>query len=268
MPVYTDQTGSIVSITSSPRRIISVVPSQTELLFYLGLTTEVAGITKFCVHPEQWFREKTRVGGTKTLNIDLIRQLGPDLVIANKEENVKEQIEELKRAMPVYVTDVNDLEDAVEMIKAIGTIVNKSERAGLLVKEIQKTFDDLGKTVASLNSHPRTAYLIWKDPYMSVGNDTFIHDLISRCGWNNIFSDLSRYPTIEVEELRKRKCELLLLSSEPFPFRQQHVDELKQLLPDCEIKTVDGEMFSWYGSRLRLSAAYLKNILLTYNFTS
>src|ERR1700741_3198050 len=108
---FIDQTGRKISIPQIPQRIISLVPSQTELLFDLGLDKEVVGITKFCVHPPEWFQTKTRVGGTKQLKIDLIKQLQPDLIIANKEENVKEQIEELEKHFPVWISDVNNLED-------------------------------------------------------------------------------------------------------------------------------------------------------------
>ncbi len=117
MPIFTDQTGREVSIPSHPQRIISLVPSQTELLFDLGLEEQVAGITKFCVHPEKWFRSKTRIGGTKNIKSALIHQLQPDLIIANKEENVKEQVEELAAHYPVWVSDIHDLQSALDMIR-------------------------------------------------------------------------------------------------------------------------------------------------------
>ncbi len=255
MPLFTDQTGRTISLHSSPRRIISVVPSQTELLHYLGMEQEVIGITKFCVHPQQWFRSKTRIGGTKHLSIDKIRQLQPDLLIANKEENVKEQIELLANEFPVWVSDVNNLDDACSMIKSIGDILKKGDAANTLVESIRAEFSHLQADSTSL----KAAYLIWKDPYMTVGHDTFIHDMFTRCGLKNIFADRTRYPTVTIEELAN--CEVLLLSSEPFPFTQKHIDELQPMLPATKIILADGEMFSWYGSRLLQAPAYFRELL-------
>lgn len=254
MPSFTDQTGKIITLQSIPKRIVSLVPSQTELLFYFGLEEEVAGITKFCIHPESWFRSKTRVGGTKKLSIDVIHGLRPELIIANKEENVKEQVEELAKDYPVWVSDVNNLEDALSMIRSLGEITGKSEIADSVVDEIRRRFNEL------IPSTPlRTAYLIWRDPYMSVGGDTFIHDMLMRGGFNNIFGHNKRYPEVSVDELKH--AELLLLSSEPFPFTQKHIDELQPQLPGVKIVLADGEMFSWYGSRLLEAPAYIKNLL-------
>lgn len=240
-----------------PKRIISLVPSQTELLFDLGLETETIGITKFCVHPLSWFKTKERVGGTKTLNIDKIHQLKPDLIIANKEENVKEQVEELALHYPVWLTDVNNLEDALQMITDIGQITRKHETALNLKNKISRSFRDLKQAPASVN----TAYLIWRNPYMTVGGDTFIHDMLIKCGFRNIFSDQARYPEINIPELKKKNLELLLLSSEPYPFKQKHIDELSTRLAGTKIILADGEMFSWYGSRLLLSAAYFEQLI-------
>ncbi len=167
MPAFIDQTGNIISLSAFPVRIISLVPSQTELLSALGLEEKVAGITKFCIHPEKWFRSKQRIGGTKTLNIELIRKLQPDLIIANKEENVQEQVQQLQQIAPVWVSDVQKLEDALEMIKCIGELTGRQEKAGKIAVEIQSSFAGLQK----LQAIP-TAYLIWRNPYMTVGCDT------------------------------------------------------------------------------------------------
>ncbi len=240
-----------------PQKIISIVPSQTELLFYCGLDKEVIGITKFCVHPKQWFTTKTRVGGTKNLNLDLIKKLQPDLIIANKEENVKEQIEELAKDIDVWVTDVNNLEDALQMIKDIGAITHKSDKADRLIKEIKTEFSQL----LTINHKLQTAYLIWQNPYMTAGGDTFINDMMKYCGLENIFENKTRYPELTIEQLSTANCQLILLSSEPYPFAQKHVDELQQLLPGKKIILVDGEMFSWYGSRLLKAPSYFKSIM-------
>lgn len=240
-----------------PKRIISLVPSQTELLYSLGLDAETIGITKFCIHPQTWFKAKARVGGTKTVNIEKIRQQKPDLIIANKEENVKEQVEELAKEFPVWVTDVNNLTDALQMIADIGKITGKSEAANDLTERTGKAFGQLQK----MEKPVKTAYLIWRNPYMAVGGDTFIHDMLQQCGFENIFLNKTRYPEINIAELQAAGCKLLLLSSEPYPFKQKHIDELSSQLPETKIMLVDGEMFSWYGSRMLQSATYFKRLI-------
>jgi len=257
MFTFTDQLNRSISLPGTPRRIVSLVPSQTELLAALGLDDTVVGITKFCVHPDGWFRSKTRIGGTKQVHLDRVHGLQPDLIIANKEENVQEQVEELARHYPVWVSDVNNLDDALDMIRAIGAITDTSAQAGALVQTIERDFSQL----AGLSPALRTAYLIWKDPYMTVGYDTFIHHLLGRCGLQNVFGHQTRYPAINIEALQAAGCQLLLLSSEPYPFKQQHIDELQGYLPHTRIMLVDGEMFSWYGSRLLEAPAYFNSLI-------
>jgi ABC-type Fe3+-hydroxamate transport system substrate-binding protein len=240
-----------------PKKIISVVPSQTELLHYLGLYVETIGITKFCIHPKEWYSSKTKVGGTKTLNINLIKKLQPNLIIANKEENVKEQIEELAKDFNVLVTDVNSVEDALQMIVQIGQITQKEKEALRLVKEIKNGFAKIKQTPKKIN----TAYLIWNNPYMTIGGGTFINDILIQCGLQNIFANKERYPEISIADLHIAHCQLLLLSTEPYPFKQKHIDELQQQLPHTKIVLADGEMFSWYGSRMLLMPQYLQRLL-------
>ena len=228
MPHYTDQLLRTIAISATPQRIVSTVPSQTELLHYLGLDKEVIGITKFCIHPSAWFRSKERIGGTKQLNIAKIKDLKPDLILANKEENQKNQIEELALQFPVWVSDVNDLSSACVMIKEIGSITGREKKAEELVQGIRSAF--YSENIIP-NQRLRTAYLIWKEPYLTVGGDTFIHQMVEYAGFKNIFADRARYPQIEIEEINGLDCELLLLSTEPYPFKENHVEELKQLLP-------------------------------------
>jgi ABC-type Fe3+-hydroxamate transport system substrate-binding protein len=255
MPTLTDQLGRWVDVPATPRRIVSLVPSITELLYTLQLDDQVSGITKFCVHPESWFRQKTRIGGTKNIKPAAIHELQPDLIIANKEENVKEQVEELAKQYPVYITDVNNLDDALEMIEQIGLITGRKENAMHLLSQINTAFTSLKPQAAP----KKAGYLIWRNPYMTIGNDTFIHDMLLRCGLKNIFGNTTRYPAIDTWQLKQ--CDLLLLSSEPFPFQQKHIDELQPLLPNTKIMLVDGEMFSWYGSRLLNAPAYFTRLL-------
>jgi ABC-type Fe3+-hydroxamate transport system substrate-binding protein len=239
-------------------KIVSLVPSQTELLYYLGLEDEVIGITKFCVHPAKWFKTKRRVGGTKTLCIDLIKNLNPTLIIANKEENVKEQVELLSKEVDVWVTDVNSLQDALLMIADVGILTAKTNEASQLIQKIEKKFLNLDTPDKEISA----AYLIWKNPYMAAGGDTFISNMMQHCGLQNVFNNKDRYPEISMEQIKNLNCQLLLLSSEPYPFKQDHLKDLKIYLPETKIVLVDGEMFSWYGSRLLKAPAYFKTLFL------
>jgi ABC-type Fe3+-hydroxamate transport system substrate-binding protein len=256
MPFYPDQLERLVEIPQFPKRIISLVPSQTELLFDLGLDAEVVGITKFCIHPQEWFKTKTRVGGTKQLHLEKIRELQPDLIIANKEENVQGQIEELAKDFPVWISDVTGLNNALEMIRSIGAITNKTEEATKIVDQVTQNF-----SLLKPSHHPlSTCYLIWREPYMTIGGDTFINEMLNRAGFQNIFAGETRYPELTIAQLQAADCELLLLSSEPYPFAKKHMEELQPALPDTKIMLVDGEMFSWYGSRLLKAPAYFQQL--------
>jgi ABC-type Fe3+-hydroxamate transport system substrate-binding protein len=257
MQQFTDMMGRQVDIPFPPKRIVSVVPSQTELLYDLGLHEEVVGITKFCIHPDSWFRTKTRVGGTKQLNIEKIHELHPDLIIANKEENTKEQIEQLAAHYPVWISDIHNLPQALDMIRQVGTVVNRAEKAENLAQQIEQGFAGLHK--ATINK--RVAYFIWYRPWMSAGRDTFIHSIIKAIGWENALSDKTRYPEVTLEELAVYNPDTILLSSEPFPFKEKHIAEIKAVLPLADVRLVDGEMFSWYGSRLLKAVDYLKIII-------
>lgn len=257
---FVDMIGAKVDISYPPQRIVSLVPSQTELLFDLGLEEQTVGITKFCVHPEEWFRHKTRVGGTKQINIDKIRELQPDLIIANKEENEKTQIEALAAEFPVWTSDIKTLDDSLRMISELGLITDREEKANSVVNDISTGFASL----LTATKPKRVAYFIWYRPWMSIGADTFISTMISAIGWQNVFADKQRYPEISLEELKKKAPELVLLSSEPFPFKEKHIAEIKAVLPDAEVALVDGEMFSWYGSRLLKAIPYFEELVRTY----
>ncbi len=248
--------GREVEYSYPPKRIVSVVPSQTELLYDLGLDEEVVGITKFCVHPEAWFRSKTRIGGTKQLYIDKIRDLKPDLIIANKEENTQDQIEELAKEFPVWLSDIQNIPQALQMIQVVGQLAGKEHKAAGIVDHVVGGFNALKRATAP----KRVAYFIWYKPWMSVGKDTFISNMIHTIGWQNVFADRSRYPEITLEELKEYNPELVLLSSEPFPFKEKHIDEIKAILPNADVKLVDGEMFSWYGSRMLKAVGYMQAI--------
>lgn len=243
-------------------RIISLVPSQTELLYDLGLDAEIIGITKFCIHPNIWFKNKKRIGGTKDVHVEKILSLNPDLIIANKEENTKEQIEKIAAQCDVWVTDVNTLEDAVKMILDIGSLTGTLRAAIKIKNEIENSFEELNQVV-NKSIAGRAAYLIWPKPYMVAANDTFLNNMMIKAGLINVFENKSRYPETSIEELIKLKPGYLLLSSEPYPFVEKHRQEFQKLIRGTRVILVDGEMFSWYGSRLLKTPAYLINNFLS-----
>jgi ABC-type Fe3+-hydroxamate transport system substrate-binding protein len=256
MPVFYDQLNRKVSLDKIPQRIISIVPSQTELLFYLGMGDSIIGITKFCTHPHHQTKHTTKIGGTKQLNLELIRELQPDLIIANKEENEQRQVEELMNICPVWISDINDLPGALAMIESVGVMVNRETEANTLAKAISNQFNALPKVKKILT----VAYLIWRKPYMVAGSDTFINSMLQLCGFTNAF-DADRYPQVDAAMLVNVNPDLVFLSSEPFPFTKRHIDEFKAILPNSKVVLVDGEMFSWYGSRLLLAPGYFSAMI-------
>ncbi|HEY4109022.1 helical backbone metal receptor [Puia sp.] len=284
MPSFSDQLGRTVFLPQTPRRIISLVPSQTELLYTLGLADAVVGITKFCIHPESWFHTKTRVGGTKAVDRARVDALQPDLIIANKEENDRPQIEALAARYPVWISDIKTLADALAMIRAVGEITGTSAAAIRMAAEIASRFQQL-----PLPAPPVPAiYIIWRferstfrkqrikpaanalqiptdnagaaGPYMAAGGDTFISHMLRYCGYTNFLAGSDRYPTVDLSSLAGPIPPTILLSSEPYPFRQRHIDEIKEILPDARVRLVDGEFFSWYGSRLLEAPKYFREL--------
>ena len=255
--IFTDQLGNVITIPPDfPMRIVSIVPSQTELLYDLGLGERVVGITKFCVHPKEWFQSKTRVGGTKQVRLDVVKSLEPDLIIGNKEENTREDIEELRKVAPVWISDIETLDDALKMIVEIGALTNTSDKAKEIAATIHSSFQEFhapenGKTVL---------YLIWKNPYMGAAEGTFIHDLLTNVlQFKNGLTPQKRYPLIDFDNFEEQP-DYIFLSSEPFPFNESHILELEKRFPKSKIVLVDGEYFSWYGSRLMGTVGYLKRL--------
>ena len=255
---FNDQMHRTLEIQYPPKRIISLVPSQTEFLYDLGLKDEVVGQTLFCIHPKWAHLQKPRVGGTKKLNMEAIAALQPDLIIGNKEENDQTQIEALMKHYPVWMSDIKNLDDSLSMIKQIGDLVNKEAIAIEMAFRIESSFKLLNKSKAN----KKVGYFIWRDPWMAAGNNTFIDDMLQRCGFTNAFANLdSRYPEISHLQLQTSHLDMILLSSEPYPFKEKHIAELQEIFPLAQIKLVDGELFSWYGSRLMKSARYFETLL-------
>jgi ABC-type Fe3+-hydroxamate transport system substrate-binding protein len=251
--VFTDQMNRVVEIPFLPQRIISLVPSQTELLFDLGLEEKIVGLTRFCIHPKGKVKFKTIVGGTKQFDFKKIKALSPDLILGNKEENYAEGILELEKHFPVWMSDVYTLEDSFAMINAIGALTGTQEEATRIISQI------VFPPVAAREPYT-AAYFIWRKPYMVAAGNTFINNMLSHFGVTNVFADKVRYPEVSVREMGAVKPHFVFLSSEPYSFREVHLAEFRELFPGSEVVLVDGEMFSWYGSRLRLAPAYFQNL--------
>lgn len=255
--IFFDQLNRSVEIGGIPQRIISLVPSQTELLFDLGLEEKVCGITKFCVHPSHWKKTKAIVGGTKNLRMEVIRSLQPDLIIANKEENEQEQIRLLAQDFPVWISDINTIENACQMIQQVGWITGTASVAENIVMKVS---DMMQETSPEMQVPLKVLYLIWKEPWMAVGGDTFIHSMITAAGFENATAHLHRYPALTTYELAALAPDLIFLSSEPYPFRDEHVAEMDKILPPATVLKVDGEAFSWYGSRMMQAFPYFLSL--------
>lgn len=257
MPTATDARGRHISLDSPPHRIVSLVPSQTELLAHLGLDDEVVGLTRFCERPEHWRSAKTIVGGTKQVDTDTVEALAPDLILANHEENTAEDVAALDTIAPVFVTEVKTVSDALEMIRTVGTLTETSDQTSTLVGKIISRFEALSDV-----RPVRAVYLIWREPYMTVGGDTFIHDVMTKGGLENAYGDQTRYPEVSLELLAETSADVILCSSEPFPFhkKDKFTEDLQAALPDTPLEIVDGQPFSWYGPRLLHTPAYLKSL--------
>jgi ABC-type Fe3+-hydroxamate transport system substrate-binding protein len=234
------------------RRIVSLVPSTTETLFDLGVGDCVVGVTRFCVHPDE-ARTRPRVGGTKDAIPARIEALAPDLVVANCEENTREIFDALRGTAPVWAAFPRTLDQALADLRSLGTLVGSDPESVCRAIELER---------AHLSPRPFSfTYLIWKDPWMAVGPDTFISALLGEGGGINESRGADRFPVVTLDELRSREG-LLLLSSEPFPFGERHIGALVEAGVARErIHLVDGELLSWHGSRLRLGLPYLRGLV-------
>ncbi len=260
--LFTDQMGRKLELSTPPKRIVSLVPSQSELLWDLGLREELVGITRYCIHPLEMMKTKTKVGGTKKVIFEKITALQPDLIIGNKEENEQADIERLSHDYPVWMSDIYSLPDALDMIVQLGCITGKEIEAYALKQGIEEIFEAYSIRESNVNRSLSCAYFIWRKPYMVAGHGTYINEMLKRCGFKNVFENGfdSRYPIITQKDILKAQPELVLLSSEPFPFKEKHVKEFTNLLPYSKVMVVDGEMFSWYGSRLLKVPAYIQQV--------
>jgi ABC-type Fe3+-hydroxamate transport system substrate-binding protein len=256
MVARVDSSGVAVELERPPRRIVSLVPSLTETLCALGLADALVGITVYCVEPREVVAGKTRIGGEKNPDLEKIRRLEPDLVIANIEENLREHVEALRAwSIPVWVTYPRTVADGIGLITELGAVTGTEARAGEIVGEIQPLYDRV-RSAASRRPPVPVFYPIWRAPYMTINRDTYIHDMLSVCGGRNVFADRpERYPTVSLDEMAAARPAVILLPDEPFRFRRAHVADFAGYVEvpavrDGRIHLVDGKPFSWHGPRI------------------
>lgn len=247
---FKDQMNRVFEVPKTPKRIISLVPSQTELLVDLGLEKFIIGVTKFCIHPSYLRKKKTIVGGTKNIKIDKIKALKPDIILCNKEENTKEIVEACEQIAPTHVSDIFTLDDSKELIMQYGEILSCKTAAENIVKKLNIEISKFQQFIKN-TKEKKVAYFIWRNPWMVAGNNTFINHLLELNNFQNIYSNKQRYPEINLDEITKNDAlDFILLSSEPYPFKEKHISEISKYYKNSQTILVDGEMFSWYGSRL------------------
>lgn len=257
--IIKDQIQRTIKLEKTPKRIVSLVPSQTELLVDLGLEDSIVGVTKFCVHPNHLRKSKTIVGGTKNVHFKKIKALQPDIILCNKEENTKEIVEACEQIATTHVSNIFTIQDNIELIKQYGMIFNCHEKSEAISKAI-KTESQTFQNYIQNHKQLKVAYFIWKNPWMASGSNTFINHLLDINNYQNVFASKERYPEVILEQLQEENPEVIFLSSEPFPFKEKHLQELQQEFPNSRIILVDGEMFSWYGSRLIKAFDYFKKL--------
>jgi ABC-type Fe3+-hydroxamate transport system substrate-binding protein len=255
-----DPLGTTFELNATPQRIISLVPSLTETLYDLGLEDKIIGITKFCVHPVHFKSTKKIIGGTKKVHYEKIRLLKPDFIIANKEENTQEMGVELRKICPVWVTNIANVADVIQTISDFGQLFNCRTEARKWNDKIAHRFEEF-KAFSHNIPIRQAAYFIWKNPFMVAGTGTFIDEMMQLNKFENCFKNQIRYPEVDLEVLKKEHDpDVVLLSSEPFPFKDEDAFEIGRFTHHAKTVFVDGEMFSWYGTRLHKSFGYFKQL--------
>lgn len=258
MKTCIDHLGRSLTFNFPPQRIISFAPAITDTLYSLGLTQQIVGRTRFCVHPKGQVEQAINIGGTKDMKLERIHSLDPDLIIMEKEENTLEMVQQLEKQFPVYVFEIQNVSDAFKMVADLGELTSRQQQAAHLHEKITTAF----KEIPTLDGTKRVAYIIWKNPYMVVGKNTYIQSLLKTLGFTNPFIEFEgRYPTVTETDIIHANLDYVFLATEPYPFRQKHIAEFKEITPKSEPVIVDGEMF-WYGVKMLDAANYFNNKLL------
>jgi ABC-type Fe3+-hydroxamate transport system substrate-binding protein len=251
-----DASGAVVALAGPPRRLVSLVPSITETLCALGLADALVGVSAYCCEPRPALRGKPRVGGQKDPDLDRIAALAPDLVVANLEENRREDVETLReRGTPVWVTYPRTVAEGIAMIRELGAVTATEARAAELAAPLEALHARVCAATARRRA-VRVFYPIWRQPWMTVSADTYIHDMLRVCGGFNVFGDAApRYPTTSLDEMAARRPDVILLPDEPYRFRRAHLAELAcyrdvPAVAAGRLHLVDGKPFCWYGPRI------------------
>ncbi len=247
---YKDALNREIKLPKTPNRIVSLVPSLTELLHDMGMERQVVGITKYCVHPPHYKLTKTVVGGTKKVKYDVIKELNPDFILCSKEENTPEMVAALEKIAPVYVSDVNSFADALALIKQLGLVFDRRTQSQHIIDKITYRFQEFQQGIKETRIK-KVAYFIWANPWMVAASHTFIDDMLRICRFENAYAKLERYPEIKIKRMRIiANPEILFFSSEPHSFTDEEVYEVLRSNKKVLTIYVDGQYFSWYGSRL------------------
>jgi len=258
---WLDDLGNAHPAAVPPYRIVSLVPSITELLFDLGLGEYLVGRTGFCIHPAPAVRRVPKVGGTKDVDIEKIRALRPSHAVVNIDENPKRVAQALAEFVPhVIVTHPLDPFGNVKLFRLLGGVFDRQQQAGTLESQFTQAYQTVVRAAEALHRQ-RVLYLIWQDPWMTIARDTYISRTLALVGWDTLPAEaVARYPELPGIAEGSAEADWVLLSSEPYPFREKHLAEIRRALPAgsrCRVAMVDGEMVSWYGSRAIQGLPYL-----------
>ena len=245
-------------------RVVSLCPSTTELIFQLGGQDLLVGITSWCIHPAHGVASLEKVGGTKDPKVQRIIELAPDLVFFNEEENRKEDADVLAAAnVPLHISFPKTVVASIELIRSIGRAIDREEAAEALALQAERALEAVSKSAESADPI-RYAYLIWRKPWMAAGADTYLTDLLGLAGGVNVMAaGGERYPALELDQLVEAAPQVILLCSEPFPFKDKHIEELRKTegLQHLTYILADGEALTWHGSRTLEGIPYAQKIL-------
>jgi len=262
-----DALGRPFAVGRAPERIVSLVPSLSEALFAFGLSERIAGVTRFCVEPREGVAGKAKVGGTKTLDVAAVEAVRPDLIIASAEENRPEDVRRLiDGGWPVFVTLPTTVRGAIDLLEQLALLTDSTEAARPIIQAAEEALA-AARAVNAGRQPLRVFCPIWRNPYMTIGPDTYMHDVIAVCGGCNIFEGRrERYPRVELAEIATLDPEVVLLPSEPYRFRRTHLADFEAFSEVAAVRRgnimlVDGRMLSWYGPRIGRSLRELSALL-------
>lgn len=258
--MHTDALGHTFEFSAPPKRVVSLVPSLTEVLFDLGAGASVAGVTSFCIHPPQARETAAVVGGTKNPKVDVIRQLAPDLVYMNLEENLKRHAEAIREFAPVFVTEPKKVADVESLILQLARIHAREREGDAIVSRLAAALEEVRRKARRFTF----AVAIWKNPWMWCGGDTYVSNLVAEAGGLNVFAGQTRYPTLQAEDVvREHRPEVIFLPDEPYLFTDDDAADLRAKTGARVVGPFAGDLFTWHGTRTVEGLAFLRDFLDT-----